>query len=344
MRVIYFSNQPAPYQELLSTYLNKELEFKFIYLNPSLTGRNSEWAKILGNNHFLGNSSMGYEIRKFQPDIVVFLGVFKKELFSILFFKYLYGFKLAVFTEVLRNHKNYRYRNPFLVFGYLKLISPLVDYFLCGNEFVKFQLELANINVKKLKLINYPIIHIDRRTSYENNSDTFRVLHANRLDKLNNPTEIIRQFDIIKKHKKSAILYLFKEGLMYDEVKVLVGERSDIKFFSNVRYDKLDDFYSTFDILLNARNFGSGNNSTIEAMCQGVVPIIHKGTVGSREQIFNGVTGFGYYTFGDFEKSFLLYLGTSLDSINRIKCNNENWIMRSPKRLFRQYIDLFNSL
>ena len=143
MRVIYFSNQPAPYQELLSIFLIKEIEFKFIYLNTALKGRNPDWAKILGNNHFIRNNSIRQEISKFQPDIVVFLGVFKKELFHLIFLKLFFRFRLVIFSEVMRNHRLYRYRNPIIVYSYLKLISPFVDSFLCGNEYVKFQFEFS---------------------------------------------------------------------------------------------------------------------------------------------------------------------------------------------------------
>lgn len=338
MRVIYFTNQPAPYQtEFQKALVNIDLTFVYEH---ALQGRPKNWAHTLSKNIYSSGPFSFFKIlKKSNPDIVVMLGFKRLELYVSFLFKIIYSrnVSIIIFSETLRSEKSLKFRNSLLIKTYLWFINKFVKLVLCSNYHSLFQLELLGIPKNKLKIFNYPIIY-NSNFLYQPksiNKKQLKVLFANRLTSIYKPKEAIKLFEIIKSKSNGAELYIFGQGPMLGEIKKAINSskiKESIKLFDAVHINDLSKFYHEFDLLILPNKFGNGNATVMEASLCGVIPFVELNTCGSKEQIINRVIGFGHSTIREFTDNLDYLLSLSTEEIMVLKENGRKaFLNRTPQ-------------
>ena len=276
----------------------------------------STWQKLFGRERIIDDQNnqilrLGifqiilYTI-KFKPKIVHLLSF---ERFTITFFllKFILRFKVSYTINGVVAFENYNFRRN--TNSYLKFKDKFAEWCL-----IKFS--------NKLFFLSEQSVNVARK--YYNVVNEKIVLTTNGVDEIFNQMFIERKYE--EKSKLNVVLVAdskrFEKGLDFflkaiqpiqnDFIFSIVGENlnsdDQIKYYPKMPMDKFAKFLLNQDIFISASIYDPFPIATIEAMAEGVIPILTDENGVSRF-IVNGENGF-VYSYGDDEslRKYLLEL------------------------------------
>lgn len=193
------------------------------------------------------------------------------------------------------------------------IYSEVISKFLCVSQeiernLIKYLPERKNDIVSKIS----PVELSDIRKNYTCAKEPIKIGFAGRLVKEQKRCDyLLKLIEELELTKVNYEIHIAGTGPYYDVInKFIINEnlKNKVKLYGLIPYDKMNDFWSKLDIYLNLSDYEGTSLSMLEAMGNGVVPIV---TDVSGVELFikNKINGF-VINRGDIEtaKKIILYL------------------------------------
>lgn len=294
-KLVFISSIASPYQVKFCHELQNYFDAEFWFHDYTGSSRPNWWKIPLGpkckifhkvilrNGKFLALDLI-YELKRFDPDILVLGGFwYPSNILAYLWAK-LKKKKTIVFTEISRNRQN-KIRVKGLYTRFTKLLYNNVDAVFTSalEATIQHQVEFGFAN--RVYTTQYPS-DIDEHLQHplRIKEDSFVLLFANRLTSIYDPLLAIEIFATLYRKYPKIKMLINAFGELHDECQTRIatlGLTSQITFLDAIgSWDDLHKVYLKSDILLLPANFSAGNFTIVESMASGLGIVVSNKIIG----------------------------------------------------------------
>ena len=197
-----------------------------------------------------------------------------------------------------------------------------IDYYMCVSSGVVSELRKAGVKREDAACMTCPV-SCARELCREYSMDKekpIRLGYAGRIEILDKRADVLR--DVIIELEKRGVNYVLDiagSGSFWEEINNFVDNnslRERVRLIGRVENEKRSDFWSCHDSALNTSDNEGRPLANMEAMANGVVPIVTQ-TIGVLDDVHNGING------------FIVPINDVQGIVNRIQYMEEHrWLLR----------------